>query len=691
MTGIAALASPTKPSEQVFIPRVQQAHSQVQYSLPFAQPDNYIQYVQPSQRTLDQKVGYDCDEEDITFAETWTASHPRAPITIDELEFAMDRLEKESFYEQAQRENEKFVLNPLCDDDILCCICGNGDSFDSNQIVLCDGCNMAVHQECYGIEHVPEGDYLCRRCLCSEPEKVKCPLCPVKHGAFTRTDSTEHPWVHVACAIWMPGPRFPDADKMEPAVDLHKIDRQRYTLSCVVCKRKQGACIQCRYAQCTTSFHVTCAQYAGLKMNMEDDNDVELKAYCEKHGHKSAKRRGMPSIYEDPDAIPAGRTHCLALSSALHLFQVERFVPPLSPKAVGSPKIGSPNRASRRIAALATAAVSGALASPAQTAPGVPAGIVLNPGEVFYPVASREVVEAIYNYWLNRRQARNGPLVSQYRLLAQMYFPPPEKKPRAATPPPAPAPKYTPSPNVSSASKRGPGRPRKRLISEAMVEQRARPRKRVFSSIQSSDVADVRELRIEMERARQIVDLVRRRERLKKQRFLMLQQLVDLAQQEVARSNSKALRKCKAIMNTLKLHKFSWLFLDPVDPASFDPPLTDYFDIIKHPMDYGTILKRLTDSLYATAHQFAEDVRLCFQNCIIYNGAETEIGQMATTMSGLFEAQIAPILGIAAQPQHELTSAIEKLLAAANAECEERSVDGTAEAMEVVQAGVAEV
>ena len=47
-----------------------------------------------------------------------------------------------------------------------CCVCGDDIAFDNNLLVYCDGagCQVAVHQGCYGIVNIPEGDWYCKRC-----------------------------------------------------------------------------------------------------------------------------------------------------------------------------------------------------------------------------------------------------------------------------------------------------------------------------------------------------------------------------------------------------------------------------------------------------------------------------------------------------------------------------------------------
>ncbi|KAB5536049.1 origin recognition complex subunit 4 C-terminus-domain-containing protein [Coniochaeta sp. 2T2.1] len=50
------------------------------------------------------------------------------------------------------------------EEEEVCSICKKPDSKKGNEILFCDGCDMAVHQKCYNVPTIPEGDWLCRTC-----------------------------------------------------------------------------------------------------------------------------------------------------------------------------------------------------------------------------------------------------------------------------------------------------------------------------------------------------------------------------------------------------------------------------------------------------------------------------------------------------------------------------------------------
>ncbi|OBT66228.1 hypothetical protein VE03_04389 [Pseudogymnoascus sp. 23342-1-I1] len=54
-------------------------------------------------------------------------------------------------------------------DEEVCAICENGDSEAPNEIMFCDSCDLAVHQECYNIPTIPEGEWICSDCQPEDP------------------------------------------------------------------------------------------------------------------------------------------------------------------------------------------------------------------------------------------------------------------------------------------------------------------------------------------------------------------------------------------------------------------------------------------------------------------------------------------------------------------------------------------
>ncbi|XP_006868972.1 PREDICTED: lysine-specific demethylase 4B [Chrysochloris asiatica] len=150
-------------------------------------------------------------------------------------------------------------------------------------LIACAKCCLQVHASCYGIrpELVNEG-WTCSRCT-AHAWTAECCLCNLRGGALQMT--TDRRWIHVICAIAVPEARFLNVMERHP-VDISAIPEQRWKLKCVYCrkrmKRVSGACIQCSYEHCSTSFHVTCAHAAGVLME-PDDWPYVVSITCFKH------------------------------------------------------------------------------------------------------------------------------------------------------------------------------------------------------------------------------------------------------------------------------------------------------------------------------------------------------------------------------------------------------------------------
>lgn len=168
-----------------------------------------------------------------------------------------------------------------------CAVCNGNEGPAGNAIVFCDGCNIAVHQECYGIAFIPEGQWFCRRCMLVRGGLCECTFCPSRLGAFKQLDNGL--WAHVVCALWIPEVYFANPIYMEPVEGVGNVPRTRWKLVCYVCKQRVGACIQCTNRQCFLAYHVTCAKRAGLYMEMEQGvhGALALKAsltsFCHRH------------------------------------------------------------------------------------------------------------------------------------------------------------------------------------------------------------------------------------------------------------------------------------------------------------------------------------------------------------------------------------------------------------------------
>lgn len=92
--------------------------------------------------------------------------------------------------------------------------------------------------------------------------------------------------------------------------------------------------------------------------------------------------------------------------------------------------------------------------------------------------------------------------------------------------------------------------------------------------------------------------------------------------------------KCQGLLTMLRNHDDGWVFNAPVDPLALGLP--DYFERIKNPMDLGTINKRLDSGYYREIKGFDHDIRLTFDNAMLYNEPKTPVHEMAKGLKDLY-------------------------------------------------------
>ncbi|KAL0275675.1 UNVERIFIED_CONTAM: hypothetical protein PYX00_003463 [Menopon gallinae] len=513
------------------------------YNIPDAppRPNAYIRFIERPADELDGEVEYDLDEEDcawLSIINEKRAENGLPPVPVDTFELLMDRLEKESYFQMA---NSKSTECGMADDDAVCCICMDGECQNTNVILFCDMCNLAVHQDCYGVPYIPEGQWLCRRCLQSPSRAVDCVLCPNNGGAFKQTDRGH--WAHVVCALWIPEVRFANTVFLEPIDSIETIPPARWKLTCYICKQRGvGACIQCHKTNCYAAFHVTCAQHAGLYMKMdtvkENSNSngehgpvmVQKTAYCDAHTPADAEHR--PRLPQTP-------------------------VTPTSPKGKVKEESKQKMKKARRILAKKRTSV------PVISIPTIPPDRIQEIGSLITVAKKSQFIQRLIAYWTLKRQFRNGvPLLRRLQ--------------------------------SSHLARRDDGK----LITELGEFYR--------------QIKYLQCLRQDLEKARLLCELVRKREK-KKNEYTRAREtctLVELCPMKYFLTRVWELISAKDI---------NAIFMEPVDQTE----VPDYADVVKHPMDLSTMKAKIDNLEYRSIDDLESDFNLMISNCLAYNAKDT--------------------------------------------------------------------
>lgn len=158
-------------------------------------------------------------------------------------------------------------------------------------LISCSHCNIRVHTSCYGVDPTSvTKDWKCARCKANAMTESCC-LCSLRGGALQKANNDK--WVHVLCAIAVLEARFVNITERSP-IDLSGIPLQRFKLKCFYCKKRMkktsGCCVQCSHGRCSTAYHPTCAQAAGVLMQPDEWPFVVYVTCCRHKGPVQTER-----------------------------------------------------------------------------------------------------------------------------------------------------------------------------------------------------------------------------------------------------------------------------------------------------------------------------------------------------------------------------------------------------------------
>nr|XP_019944672.1 PREDICTED: bromodomain and PHD finger-containing protein 3-like isoform X2 [Paralichthys olivaceus] len=535
-------------------------------------PTAYYRYMERSAEEQEAEAEYDMDEEDTAWLEMVNAgrtSESNSAVSQDTFELLVDRMEEEAYQEARSRA----PCQSTDDDDAFCCVCLDDECLNSNVILFCDSCNLAVHQECYGVPYIPEGQWLCRCCLQSPQRPVDCVLCPNRGGAFKQTSDGR--WAHVVCAIWIPEVCFANTVFLEPVEGVSNIPPARWKLTCYLCKQKgRGASIQCHKANCYTAFHVTCAQRAGLFMKIDPVREtnvngtmfsVKKTAFCEAH---SPPGQETASDEESEGRVVGSRGRASRGRSAY-------TAGPATPKK--GRKSDDDGKTDKKKGKKSPDSTAQQTASPQVTVHPIPTSRlnIICKGILFQ--RKNQFMQRLHSYWLLKRQARNGvPLV---RRLHSNFQP-------------------------------------QRNTEQPPVDEKVSAAREALRYWQK--------LRHDLEKARLLVELIRKREKLKREQVKVHQAALEM-------QLTPMLMLLRSTMDQLQEKDTAQIFSQPVNIKE----VPDYLEFISQPIDFSMMRLKLDSHVYRSVADLEADFNLMVSNCLLYNSKDTVFHRAALRLRDL--------------------------------------------------------
>ena len=410
----------------------------------------------------------------------------------------------------------------------------------------------------------------------------------------------------------IPEVRFANTVFLEPIDSIGNIPAARWKLQCRVCRQRGvGASIQCHKNSCFIAFHVTCGLLAGLHMRMETVREagpggitsvtVKKVAYCDQHTPADSDAR--PKL----DDVAA-----LGISTPNSKRR--------SPKKLSSEQHPLP------------ILFRGLM----NFSPQCPWDKVQKISTMVQIEKKSQFIQRLMAYWTLKRQTRNG-----VPLIRRLQFAKASKSDKETPQKPLPHPKAlfpsdsedeksdTESKNGDAATKMPTTKTpstKPPSTKTPVVKTSTAPVDKTLAEFKkmSDERRRMRRLRHDLERVRLLCELIRKREQRKRE---MLQTETQIKQIEL----NPFMYFLGRIMELLQENDTQEIFAEPVDTDE----VADYLDIVKKPMDFSTMRKKLENFEYSNIDLFEEDFMLMVQNCLSYNEKDTIYYRAGTKMRDL--------------------------------------------------------
>ena len=102
---------------------------------------------------------------------------------------------------------------------------------------------------------------------------------------------------------------------------------------------------------------------------------------------------------------------------------------------------------------------------------------------------------------------------------------------------------------------------------------------------------------------------------------------------------------CLPILDDVLKEKYAYgVFGNPVDPVALG--LKDYEEIVKMPMDMGTIRKKLDLHNYRDLEGFCFDMNLCFDNAMLYNPKTSDVHALARDLEEAISRTFTSVISL---------------------------------------------